>query len=140
MNSHVNFLLFLNQKISLKIKLELSNKARQDCIEYYKKKYIFIKFSYNQNITFQFNSKSYPVILINNCKDILVSEKFHNFFFKHKSIIAVMYVFESIGFSTKLFEIIEKEKNKRILAQEISIFEKAIVFIADRKKKNWIFN
>lgn len=135
MNVRLNFLLFLNRKLGQAVKLELSTKAKQDAIEYNGDKRIFITFSYAQNIIFHFNLNDYPSILLSVSKQIFVSHKIQNYFYNHESIGAIIYVFNNIDSSKKMLSIIKKENNKKILIREISLFEKTIVYILDRKKK-----
>nr|UXY87628.1 hypothetical protein CcurKRNrm1_p098 [Cryptomonas curvata] len=134
MNTQVNFLLFLNRKIGLKIKLELSTKARQDSIEYHTKKNIFF-FCMQSKSYFSFYLKNYPVVVISNCKEISISKKTQKFFNTHKSITAFIYVFENTNYYNKLVRIFFKKKKGKILNREISIFEKAVLYILDRKKR-----
>jgi hypothetical protein len=135
MNSNINFLLFLNRNIGLDLKLELSTKARKDTVSYYLKKNAFFFFYFNQKTVFHFNLKNYPVILISNCKEMLVSKKIQNFFSICKSVSALIYVIENDFFYKKLFKNFKKKKKYKILTQEISIFEKAFLYILDRKKR-----
>jgi hypothetical protein len=135
MDYRLNFLLFLNRKLGQAVKLELSTKAKQDAVEYNGGKQIFITFSYAQNIIFHFNLNDYHSILISVSKQMFVSHKIQNYFYNHESIGAIIYVFNNIKSSKKMLSIFKKENNKKILIREISLFEKTIVYILDRKKK-----
>nr|UXY88127.1 hypothetical protein Cry52Nrm1_p103 [Cryptomonas curvata] len=135
MNTRLNFLLFLNRKLGQAVKIELSTKAKQDAVEYNGGEKIFITFSYTQNIIFHFNLNDYPSILISVSKQMFVSHKIQNYFYNHESIGAIIYVFNNIKSSKKILSIFKKENNKKMLIREISLFEKTIVYILDRKKK-----
>jgi hypothetical protein len=138
MNTRFNLLLFLNRKLGQAIKLELSTEAKQDAIEYNSSKKIFITFSCTQNIIFHYNLNDYPSILISVSKQIFVSYKIQNFFYDHESIEGIIYVFNKLKSTKKMLSILKKENTKKILIREISLFEKTITYILDRKKKNLI--
>jgi hypothetical protein len=135
MNTHLNFLLFLHRELGLKIKLELSKKAKQDAVEYCPKNKVFIIFSTLKNIFFHFDHFNYPVIIIANHKKTIISEKIKRMFCNKDVITAYFYVFKDTNKTSKIFQLLEKQRKEKILRKEISLFEKILVYIFDRKAK-----
>nr|UXY87141.1 hypothetical protein 1634Bnrm1_p101 [Cryptomonas sp.] len=135
MYNDIHFLLFLYRELGLTVKLELAKKAKQDAINHHQDKKIFIVYSNSQNFYFCIGYKKYPLMVLGNNKNIIISEKRKNFLYNQGPVAAFMYVFRNYNTSKSLFQILKKNRKKKCWSQEITFIEQSFVYILDRKKK-----